>query len=541
MKLVPIDYQHSCQKCSLLDESKKIIEDLVHVLNVKTPPDIKMQRHRNLLHKLMIWKEKERSEKEKPINVKFEQPNVLSTPNMLATQYFTPVHYNNAPLAQSTPANPVNPTPPASPIASTPPVSSPLSLSVPSTLTKPATMATPARPVGIFPNIAIPKHPVKLDDVTVMDVDEKPIDSPEKIPFTKEQLQEYIEKSIQENRGINLLYRRAKAVNSKITLKDVKTFLSKQDSYILHVPVRRKFARNKTRADGLFSHIQADLADMQKLKEYNDGYSMIFTAVDVFSRKTFAIPLKSKRPLEIKRAFETITQSDGGWSLQNVITDQGTEFYNKIVSAYFKENHVNHYSVFNNLKSAQVERFNRTLKERLYRYMTAKSTNRWVDALEQVVYNINSTPNRTTGIAPEDVNFQNAHDLLANQYKDNNKKAKFKFNVGDAVRIVKSKAIFRKGYLPNFTYEIFHVKERLPRNPPVYRITDFTKTETIRGSFYEQELIKVCTKDKAYRIEEILKTRKRNGSKEYFVRFLGYRDNQNAWVKEEDIVSVADS
>uniref|UniRef100_A0A1I7YXE1 Integrase catalytic domain-containing protein n=1 Tax=Steinernema glaseri TaxID=37863 RepID=A0A1I7YXE1_9BILA len=291
----------------------------------------------------------------------------------------------------------------------------------------------------------------------------------------------------------------------------------------------------------MFSHLQVDLVDMQKLKEYNDGYSMIFTAVDVFSRKTFAVPLKSKRPLEVKTAFETITQSDGGWSLQNVITDQGTEFYNKTVSTYFKENHVNHYSVFNNLKSAQVERFNRTLKERLYRYMTAKATNRWLDVLGDIVYNINDAPNRTTGIVPNDVNFQNAHQLLDGQYKDNGKQVKFKFNVGDAVRISKQKTLFEKGYIPNFTYEIFHIKERLPRTPPVYRITDFTKTETIAGVYYETELVKVCTKDKAYRIEKILKTRKRNGTKEYFVRFLGYRDNHNAWVKEEDIVSIADT
>uniref|UniRef100_A0A1I7YWI7 Verprolin n=1 Tax=Steinernema glaseri TaxID=37863 RepID=A0A1I7YWI7_9BILA len=197
MKLVPVDHHHTCKKCSLLDESKRIIEDLVHVLNVKTPPDVKMQRHRNLLHKLMIWRQREHDEKEKPVTVKFEQPNDLSAPDMLATQYFTPVRYNNLPLAQSTPGNHVNPTPPSSPIVSTPPVSSPVTV----TPTPASVLVTPARPVGIFPNIAIPKHPVKLDDVTVMDVDENPIKSPETIPFTKEQLLEYLEKSIKANKG----------------------------------------------------------------------------------------------------------------------------------------------------------------------------------------------------------------------------------------------------------------------------------------------------------------------------------------------------
>uniref|UniRef100_A0A1I8AH61 Uncharacterized protein n=1 Tax=Steinernema glaseri TaxID=37863 RepID=A0A1I8AH61_9BILA len=73
MKLVPYEYQHTCRKCTLLDESKKIINDIMHVLNVKTPPDVKMQQHQNLLHKLMLWRQKERQEAEKPIPVRIEQ------------------------------------------------------------------------------------------------------------------------------------------------------------------------------------------------------------------------------------------------------------------------------------------------------------------------------------------------------------------------------------------------------------------------------------------------------------------------------------
>ena len=71
----------------------------------------------------------------------------------------------------------------------------------------------------------------------------------------------------------------------------------------------------------------------------------------------------------------------------------------------------------------------------------------------------------------------------------NRKPTKFKFKVGDQVRISKEKGKFEKGYLPNFTQEIFKINECIPRDPPVYRIID-QNGEEIEGIFYTQELVK---------------------------------------------------
>ena len=83
-------------------------------------------------------------------------------------------------------------------------------------------------------------------------------------------------------------------------------WLRSQDAYTLHKPVRRNFHRRETFAKGIDDLFQADLADMQNLSRFNDGYRFILTCVDVFSKRAFAIPLKDKRGPSVAEAFEKI-------------------------------------------------------------------------------------------------------------------------------------------------------------------------------------------------------------------------------------------
>ena len=105
---------------------------------------------------------------------------------------------------------------------------------------------------------------------------------------------------------------------------------------------------------------------------------------------------------------------------------------------------------------------------------------------------------------------------------------------GDRVRISKTKQKFEKGYLPNWTEEIFDVKRRKYRDVPIYELTD-EKGGAIKGSFYDQEVHKVNkSKEATYRVEKVLKKRTRSGTKQYFVKFLGYPASFNQWVDELD-------
>ena len=104
-----------------------------------------------------------------------------------------------------------------------------------------------------------------------------------------------------------------------------------------------------------------------------------------------------------------------------------------------------------------------------------------------------------------------------------------KFKVGDHVRISKYRNIFAKGYMPNWSGEIFIIKKIKNTVPWTYVINDF-KDEEIIGAFYENEL--QGTKQNEFRTEKVIK---RKGNKLY-VKWKGYDNSLNSWIDKRDIV-----
>ena len=144
---------------------------------------------------------------------------------------------------------------------------------------------------------------------------------------------------------------------------EVGKWLGTQDANTLHKPVRRIFPRRKTFAKGIDDSFQADLADMQNLSRYNDGYRFILTGVDVFSKRAFAIPLKDKRGSSVAEVFEKISKERVPVFLQS---DRGSEFLNSQIRDVFKKYNIKHYwSSNDDIKAACVGRFNRTIKKRI--------------------------------------------------------------------------------------------------------------------------------------------------------------------------------
>ena len=117
---------------------------------------------------------------------------------------------------------------------------------------------------------------------------------------------------------------------------------------------------------------------------------------------------------------------------------------------------------------------------------------------------------------------------------DVHKRVRFKFQVGNRVRISKAKRLFEKSYLPNFTEEMFTVYKRFARQVPVYKLKD-DADEILDGSFYESEIQKIIKNDDVYRVENVLRKRKRKGVVEYFVKWKGYSDKFNSWVPESNV------
>ena len=141
---------------------------------------------------------------------------------------------------------------------------------------------------------------------------------------------------------------------------------------------------------------------------------------------------------------------------------------------------------------------------------------------------------------PANVNRENESSVWQRLYGDQTSKAiKYKFKVGDQVRISKARRTFKKGYLPSWTEEVFTVTKRVPRRPPVYKIADY-HGEELEGTFYKQELQNIIKKDSDfYRIEKLIKSRMRHKRREYLVKWLGYWNDFNSWVPEDNVKDIS--
>ena len=121
-----------------------------------------------------------------------------------------------------------------------------------------------------------------------------------------------------------------------------------------------------------------------------------------------------------------------------------------------------------------VERFNRTLKERLYRFFTAANTLKFDDVLPELVQGHNATRHRSIGMAPQDVTWDNEEAVWKRLYDKRlkGKRPKPQFKVGDRVRLNKIHRTFEKGYLPGWTEEVFVVHRVVPGPVPTYKIRE---------------------------------------------------------------------
>ena len=156
--------------------------------------------------------------------------------------------------------------------------------------------------------------------------------------------------------------------------------------------------------------------------------------------------------------------------------------------------------------------------------------------MQDIVHGYNNSYHRSIGRAPASVSLLNVGQVRRKLYGNSWTKPgrKFKFNLGDQVRISKSRRTFKKGYLPSWTQEIFTVTKIIPRVPPVYRLRDYADDE-IEGVFYAEELQKVQKSDDIYKIEKILAEKKENGKVKVLVKWLGYDKKFNSWVPESEL------
>ena len=287
------------------------------------------------------------------------------------------------------------------------------------------------------------------------------------------------------------VYRAAKKMGKKINRGEVEKFLQRQDAYTLHRPVRKNFPRRKTLARHVDHIWQADLIDMQQISKENRGFRYILTVIDILSRYAFAIPVKNKTGKSMIDAFKKIFNKSKR-SPKKLFTDDGAEFFNRQFKSFLRENKIIHYSTASDVKASLVERFNRTLKSRMFRYFTARKTLYYLHLLPKLLLSYNRRTHSAHGKAPVNVTKKNQKDvweILYGKYVKTKLKPA-KFQQGDSVRLAKLRGAFKKSYLKGWTDELFIIHTVQETSPRSYKVRD-TSGEILKGSFYESELTKV--------------------------------------------------
>ena len=131
------------------------------------------------------------------------------------------------------------------------------------------------------------------------------------------------------------------------TERNVERWLSTQDAYTLHKPVRRHFKRRCVVVGGPNQQWQADLVDMSRLKTANDGTTFLLTVIDVFSKRAWCIPLKSKSAASLVAAFRRLLNDVNNNRPTTLQTDKGSEFLNRPLQRLLKEYGVHHFATHN--------------------------------------------------------------------------------------------------------------------------------------------------------------------------------------------------
>ena len=272
---------------------------------------------------------------------------------------------------------------------------------------------------------------------------------------------------------------------------------------------------------------------MKSLSKYNRGVKYLLCEIDLFGKYVWVIPIKDKKGASIVNAFEKILSDSmelhSNRKPNKIWVDQGSEFYSKSFKDLLNINNIEIYSTYNEEKSVVAERFIRTLKNKIFKHMTAILKNVCLDVLDDIVDKYNDTVHRTVKMKPIEItdDYYAEHNGIA--FTKIAIKKNLQFKVADIVRISKYKNIFAKGYTPNWSEEVSVIIKIKNTVPWSYAISNLNGEE-ITGSFYEKELEK--TDQNKFRIEKALK---RKGDKLY-VKCKGFDNSLNSWINKKDLL-----
>lgn len=344
-----------------------------------------------------------------------------------------------------------------------------------------------------------------------------------------------------------------------ISLARINEWAKGEDILSLHKDSKNPQKYRRVYAPGANHIWDADLLQLngERFKKANSNYSFILVTVDIFSRVCRAEATKSKSSKDMIVCFKKIFQRTQERPLY-IRMDRGVEFTAHQVRDYLKDQGIK--VVYSNSESKAhfSEILVKNIKKRLFQFFQHTNSYSYINNLQDIIHSYNSTVHSSLGVSPLEVTAQNEQDIFNYQYRRqsakslkklmeyavkthrNRKRNLYKYNIGQHVRLAYyRKKNFTRSYDEQFSGEVFTVRARkITDGIAQYYLRDYNG-EDLKGPVYASEITPVTIDaDGYFKLEKVLRTRVRNGKKEYLVKFQSWPEKFSKWVPSENIKTL---
>ena len=298
-----------------------------------------------------------------------------------------------------------------------------------------------------------------------------------------------------------------KALYPRMSVQNIEKTLSTFPSYVLHrsaKPIKHYIPIFCLRIRQILS---LDLMEVPlKLRNHNRDIKYFLICIDHFTKFAFVHALKTKTAKEVFQAFKKLISQMGyaPMYVERLISDSGSEFTSNLFKSWCKERNISLIQNSSLQHASLSERTIKILKQLIFRYLTFKNTQSFIDQMPLIVQTLNQRPHALFDhtMSPQQAEMLSNHSLVrfynARKWIKHypiKKGRKAKFSVGDTVRITLLKNAFSRGYSRQRPLEKYKIRKIDDSKPYILYHLESAKTgEEIRGAFYSNEIVRDRTK-----------------------------------------------
>lgn len=300
-------------------------------------------------------------------------------------------------------------------------------------------------------------------------------------------------------KGINTFYDYVKDKYIGIKRSDIIDFLKSTSSHTMNRQFRKRISKPII-SKRPYERLQMDITELKKLSRSNKGIKYFFIIIDHYSKYVWLYPMKKKS--ETYNNIKQFIDNHKNKNISIIQSDNGLEFKDNKLKKLFKENKINHIfsSTYKPQTNGLVERFNRTIKSKIYQHLTHTNGKKYIDILQDLVDNYNDTKHSTTKYKPKDLiknERKKATEAIQENAKDmiKNNPPREKIKKGDIVKInintfdnVRKNKLKNKGYVPQYTATNYKV---IQNNFGWKKLKNLSNDEVINKRYFDNDLIKV--------------------------------------------------